>query len=62
MQDNRSYNVIAVAQLAGAAGRLACGRWSDAVGSRLRPMRQLALVNSTEELPVVVRVLTDRLM
>ncbi|MBO3748289.1 MFS transporter [Streptosporangiaceae bacterium NEAU-GS5] len=37
--------LIAGAQFAGAAGRLACGRWSDVVGSRMRPMRQLALVN-----------------
>jgi MFS family permease len=39
--------VIAAAQFAGAAGRLVCGRWSDKVGSRLRPMRQLAVVNGT---------------
>lgn len=37
--------LVAAAQFLGAAGRLACGRWSDAVGSRVRPMRQLALVN-----------------
>jgi sugar phosphate permease len=30
-------------QLAGAAGRIGSGWWSDRVGSRLRPMRQLAL-------------------
>jgi sugar phosphate permease len=31
------------AQLAGAAGRIGSGWWSDRVGSRLRPMRQLAV-------------------
>ncbi|MEV0456744.1 MFS transporter [Catellatospora methionotrophica] len=36
----------AVAYLLGGAGRLVCGRWSDAVASRLRPMRQLAVVNA----------------
>jgi MFS family permease len=34
---------IAVANFAGALTRLAAGRWSDLVRSRLRPMRQLAL-------------------
>lgn len=38
--------LITVAQFAGAGGRLLCGRWSDRVGSRVRPMRQLALVNA----------------
>jgi sugar phosphate permease len=32
-----------VMQLAGAAGRIGSGMWSDRVGSRLRPMRQLAV-------------------
>jgi sugar phosphate permease len=36
--------VIAVANLAGALSRLAAGRWSDLAGSRLRPMRTLAVV------------------
>ena len=30
-------------QFAGALGRIASGLWSDRVGSRLRPMRQLAI-------------------
>jgi MFS family permease len=30
-------------QVAGALGRIATGVWSDRVGSRLRPMRQLAV-------------------
>ncbi|GAA2904668.1 MFS transporter [Streptosporangium fragile] len=50
--------LIAVAQLAGAAGRLACGAWSDAVGSRLRPMRQLALVNGAVVLLLAAAVPT----
>jgi MFS family permease len=37
--------LLAGVQIFGALCRIACGRWSDAVGSRLRPMRQLALVN-----------------
>jgi len=37
--------LLAGVQIFGALCRLACGRWSDAVGSRLRPMRQLAIVN-----------------
>jgi MFS family permease len=36
--------VIAVANLAGALTRVAAGQWSDRVGSRLRPMRWLAVV------------------
>ncbi|WP_051951226.1 MFS transporter [Actinacidiphila yeochonensis] len=34
--------LIAVAQGLGAVARVLVGRWSDAVGERLRPMRQLA--------------------
>ena len=37
---------LAVAQACGAASRLAAGAWSDRVGSRLRPMRQLALATA----------------
>jgi MFS family permease len=33
-------------QLAGAFGRVASGVWSDSVGSRLRPMRQLAVISA----------------
>ncbi|MFI5606175.1 MFS transporter [Amycolatopsis sp. NPDC051903] len=36
---------LAVAQVLGALGRLASGYWSDRVGSRLRPMRQLAFAS-----------------
>lgn len=34
---------VAVSQILGAGGRIATGWWSDRVGSRLRPMRQLAV-------------------
>ncbi|WP_052398173.1 MFS transporter [Streptomyces sp. NRRL F-5123] len=36
--------LIAAAQGLGALSRILVGRWSDRVGSRLRPMRQLALL------------------
>ena len=36
--------VLAVAQGVGAAGRLIAGWWSDRVGSRLRPLRTVALL------------------
>ncbi|GAB3912798.1 MFS transporter [Kibdelosporangium lantanae] len=36
--------VIAVVQVFGAAGRIAVGVWSDQVGSRLRPMRTIAIL------------------
>jgi sugar phosphate permease len=35
--------VLAVAQIGGAAARLAVGHWSDRAGSRVRPMRTLAV-------------------
>lgn len=35
--------LVTVAQLLGAAGRVAAGRWSDIVGNRLRPIRTIAL-------------------
>jgi len=34
---------VTVAQLLGAAGRIAAGRWSDIAQSRLRPIRTIAL-------------------
>jgi MFS family permease len=37
---------MAAIQVAGAAGRLGSGWWSDRVGSRLRPMRQLAMASA----------------
>jgi len=38
--------VVFAFQIAGAAGRVAAGMWSDAVRSRLRPMRQLAITSA----------------
>lgn len=38
--------LVFVFQLAGAAGRIGSGLWSDRVGSRLRPMRQLAVASA----------------
>jgi MFS family permease len=35
--------IVTVAQVLGAAGRIAAGRWSDLLGSRLRPIRTIAL-------------------
>jgi MFS family permease len=35
--------MVTVAQVLGAGGRIAAGRWSDIVGSRLRPIRTIAL-------------------
>jgi sugar phosphate permease len=37
---------LGVVQAAGAAGRIATGRWADLAGSRLRPMRQLAVAST----------------
>jgi nitrate/nitrite transporter NarK len=38
--------LIAAAQGLGAVSRILVGRWSDRVGNRLRPMRQLAVVTA----------------
>jgi len=38
--------LLAVVALAGAAGRIAVGRWSDRVGSRLGPLRAVALTTA----------------
>ena len=35
--------LVTLAQMLGAGGRIAAGRWSDMVGSRLRPIRSIAL-------------------
>lgn len=35
--------LVTLAQVLGAAGRIAAGRWSDVVGSRLRPIRVIGL-------------------
>ncbi|MEU3275436.1 MFS transporter [Saccharomonospora sp. NPDC006951] len=45
---------LAVVQGLGAIGRLVCGYWSDRVGSRLRPMRILAVASAAVMLLVAV--------
>lgn len=37
---------LAAVQVLGAAGRIGAGYWSDRVGSRMRPMRQLAVASA----------------
>jgi MFS family permease len=38
--------LITVSQLLGALGRIAVGRWSDRVGSRMRPVRTIAVASA----------------
>ncbi|WP_410604551.1 MFS transporter [Amycolatopsis sp. lyj-90] len=45
---------VGAVQILGALGRLVSGRWSDRVGSRLRPMRQLAIASAAVMLLVAV--------
>jgi MFS family permease len=42
----------------GALGRLAVGRWSDRAGSRLRPMRQIAVASAAAMLAVGLTAMT----
>ena len=35
--------MVTVSQLLGALGRITVGRWSDRVGSRMRPVRIIAV-------------------
>lgn len=46
--------LVAVSQLLGAAGRIAAGRWSDRVGSRLRPVRVIAAAAALAMLALAV--------
>lgn len=46
--------LLAVVALGGAAGRMAAGHWSDVVGSRLAPMRLIALAACASMLWVAV--------
>lgn len=48
--------MVTVTQLLGAAGRIAAGRWSDRVGSRLRPIRTIAVAAA---LAMLALALTD---
>jgi MFS family permease len=38
--------MVTISQLIGAGGRIVVGRWSDRVGSRMRPVRSIALVTA----------------
>jgi sugar phosphate permease len=53
----RAAATLAVVQLLGIGGRIGAGRWSDVVGSRLGPLRAIALVVSV--LVLVCAVLVD---
>ena len=46
--------LVAVTQLLGAAARIGVGWWSDRVGSRLRPMRQVAVLATATMLLLAV--------
>jgi MFS family permease len=50
--------LVSVSQLLGALGRVAVGRWSDRVGSRMRPIRTIAVAAA---LVMMVLALTDHL-
>jgi sugar phosphate permease len=50
--------VLAVVQVVGALGRLAAGRWSDRVGSRLRPMRKIAVASAVAMVAVGISAAT----
>jgi len=45
---------LAGAQVLGALGRIATGYWSDRVGARLRPMRQLAVASAAVMLAIAL--------
>lgn len=50
--------LVGVAQILGACGRIAAGRWSDRVGSRLRPVRVIAAAAAVS---MMLLALTDAL-
>jgi len=50
--------VLAVVAIGGAAGRMTAGRWSDMAGSRLAPMRVIALMSCGSMLLVAVTAST----
>ncbi len=49
--------LVGVSQLLGALGRVLVGRWSDRIGSRMRPLRIIAVVSAAV---MVVLAVTDR--
>jgi MFS family permease len=48
--------MVTISQLLGAAGRIAVGRWSDRIGSRMRPVRTIAIAAA---LTLFLLALTD---
>ncbi len=50
--------LVGISQLLGAVGRVAAGRWADRVGSRMRPLRKLAVATA---IVMLVLALTDYL-
>ncbi len=50
--------LVTVSQLAGAVGRIVVGRWSDRVGSRLRPVRTVAIAGAST---LAALAITDQL-
>ncbi|MGH3960650.1 MFS transporter [Mycobacterium sp.] len=50
--------LVSVSQLLGALGRIAAGRWSDRVGSRMRPIRAIAF---TAAVVMMLLAVTDHL-
>jgi MFS family permease len=50
--------LVTISQLVGALGRVLAGRWSDRVGSRLRPVRTIAVAGA---LVMMALAVTDRL-
>jgi len=51
--------LLAVVAVGGAAGRLAAGRWSDVVGSRLAPMRLIAVASCVSMLLIGLTASAD---
>ncbi|MEB4208521.1 MFS transporter [Mycobacterium sp. 94-17] len=50
--------MVGVSQLLGAMARIASGRWADRIGSRMRPLRRIAIATSAV---MIVLALTDQL-
>jgi MFS family permease len=50
--------MVGVSQILGAFGRVAAGRWADRIGSRMRPLRNIAVVTSVV---MMALALTDQL-
>jgi predicted MFS family arabinose efflux permease len=50
--------LVGASQLLGALGRIAAGRWADRIGSRMRPVRKIAVATAVV---MVVLGLTDHL-